>query len=259
MSEESVGNTAEGCSDNQPMGEDTLTGATGRFEFPGNYDEFLDKLLHMAEERGWAKTFLAGEWVFHAGEVPEECWLIGVGRVSQYRGDARINELGKRRFLGMRAFHLQVPHTTSAQALEPSVLIKIGGEFYQKLLSHPEFVDVAIKQYEQEVQRVGDEVMRYRAQLEAARRDNAILQRAVGEYEKEADDAPRDKKASVTERLLRLLRPDLEEADRRVGAMLAGLPEETQRTLRNNGDFGQLNAIITRCWNRVRPLTFLRK
>ena len=42
-------------------------------------------------------------------------------------------------------------------------------------------------------------------------------------------------------------------------AMLAGLPEETQRMLRNNVDFGQLNAVITRCWNRVRPLTFLRK
>jgi len=259
VSEGSVENGLEGCSDNQPTGEDTLSGATGRYELPANSGEFLDQLLHLAEERNWAKTFLAGEWIFHAGEVPEECWLIGAGRVSQYRGDARINELGERRFLGMRAFHLQVPHTTSAQALEPSVLIKIGGEFYRRLLSHPEFVDVAIKQYEQEVQRVGDEVMRYRAQLEAARRDNAILQRVVGEYEKDANDAPRDKRASVTERLLRLLRPDLEEADRRIGAMLAGLPEETQRMLRNNVDFGQLNAVITRCWNRVRPLTFLRK
>ncbi len=253
MGSETRSHSTDGKNDEGVPNDDT-----GRLEVPANYDEFLDTLLSMAEQRGWAKTFLAGEWVFHAGEIPEECWLIGTGRIAQYRGETLVSEFGPRRFLGMRAFHLQAPHTTSAQAVEPSVLIRIGGEFYQRLLTHQEFVDVTIKQYEQEVQRVGEMATKYRAHFDAAQREIAILQRSLESYEKGAKDAPRDVRVSISERTLRLLFPDLEEADKLVSALLLLLPEEMQRMLRNSKEYGQLVSLVSRCWNRVKPFSFLR-
>lgn len=243
---------------NGSTGEDTLSGATGRYELPEEYSAFLGKFRERAEKIGWARSFVAGEWIFHAGEVPEECWLITEGRVAQFRGDTRISELGERRFLGMRAFHLRVPHTTSAQAIVPSVLVKIGGDFYEGLLTNPDFVRITIQQQEEEIQRVGEAATKYRAQLEATQREIFILQRSLDGYEKPAENVPRDVRASVTERILRLLYPDLRSADALATELMSALPAEMQQALRTQPKFGQLVALLTRNWNRVKSISFLR-
>ncbi|MBI5071932.1 cyclic nucleotide-binding domain-containing protein [Candidatus Falkowbacteria bacterium] len=248
------------------MGDDTLTGnKTGRYELPLDDPDFLGELFRTAEEEGLAKTFQAGEWIFHAGEEPEEYWLIGKGRVAQYRGGSDtgscINELGPRRFLGVRAFHLGMPHTTSAQAIEPSTLIRIGGSLYGKLLKVPRFVYLVIQQQEKEICEVSDAVLRSRVDLEALQREVATLRRDIERYEKMSPEqlAQRNVRAGVAERTLHLLAPDLVGLDKDVAELLATLPPEVLKAVRNNLVFGRIFAAITRCRNQVRPLEFTRK
>lgn len=254
-----------GCQGSEPVGEDTLTRSTGRYELPQDDPGFLDKLLKATEEDGLAKVFQAGEWVFHAGEEPDEYWLIVKGRVAQYRGGSDtgscINELGPRRFLGVRAFHLGMPHTTSAQAIEPSTLIKIGGRLYSKLLRIPQFVYIVIQQQEKEVCEVSDAVLRGRVDLEALQREVATLRRDIERYEKMSPEqlAQRNVKAGVEERTLRLLAPDLAALDNWVAEFLATLSPGVLKEVRNNLVFGRIFAAITRCRNLVRSIEFIRK
>jgi CRP-like cAMP-binding protein len=248
------------------VGEDTLTGnKTGRYELPLDDPEFFEQLLKAAEESKLAKVFQAGEWIFHAGEEPEGCWLIGSGRIAQYRGESSagncINELGPRRFLGVRAFHLGMPYTTSAQAVEPSSLIWIGGPFYSKLLKSPQFVYLVIQQQEKEICEVSDAVLRARVDTEAFRREINQLREEVIRYEKMSPEqlTQRDVRTSVTERTLRLLAPDIVELKKDAGAFLRELPPEALKAVRNNLAFGRIFAAITRCANRVRSIEFTRR
>ncbi|MFH2136737.1 MAG: cyclic nucleotide-binding domain-containing protein [Patescibacteria group bacterium] len=259
MSEKNGKKDGSGPEEQSPPGEDTMNGATGRYAMPNEDVLSLKKFREKAEKLGWIKSFAAGEWVFHAGQVPDEFWLIAEGQVAQYRGDTHVNVLSERKFLGIRAFHLQIPHVTSAQVVVPSVLIKIGGEFYQGMLSYPGFVDATIRQQEEEILQTAKRAEKYRVESDGLRRDSAILQRSLDQYEKGAVGAPRDVRASMTERVLRLLCPDLEEADRLVTTLLSSLSPAVQKELRNSKEYGQLVAVLTRCWNRVRPFTFLRK
>lgn len=265
MSEESAGNNIQSCADDQQTGEQTLTGATGRYELPLDDPDFLGKLLIAAEEDGLAKSFQAGEWIFHAGEEPEGCWLIGKGLVAQYRGGDSasncINRLGPRRFLGVRAFHLGMPHTTSAQAVEPSTLVWIGGSFYSKLLRNSQFVYIVIQQQEKEICDVSDTVLRARVDTEALERQVSSLQGDVARYEKMSPEqlAKKDMRAGVAERILRLLIPDFEVLNSAVTELLKTLPPEALRAVRNNLAFGKIFSAITRCRNVVKPLEFTRR
>lgn len=137
-----------------PQGENTMNGATGKYDLPGEGSE--GELIQARIKKSPVKDFGAGDYLFHAGQLAECFWMIKSGKVAQYKGETRINELGPGRFLGMRTFLLEGKFETTAQIVEPSKIVEFDLAFLKEFLSRPEAVLAFLKEQEQELLRIAE-------------------------------------------------------------------------------------------------------
>ena len=85
-----------------------------------------------------------GEWIFVIGDPPDSIYLLQEGRIKMTAlaedGHEVLHEIiGPGDILGETSTILGIPRTTSAQALEDSLLCKIRRKDFESLLStHPE-------------------------------------------------------------------------------------------------------------------------
>lgn len=174
MSEEKSETTT--CPDGE-SGNDTMNGATGRYDLLGEgpTDEDLQKRIREAS----IKKHEAGAYLFHAGQPATCFWLIVSGRVAQYRGDSCISELGPGRFLGMRTFMLEGKLETTAQVVEPGKIVELGLEFLKDFLTKPDAVLAFLREQERELFRLTEAGNKREVLLAGLRRQVAILERAA--------------------------------------------------------------------------------
>lgn len=174
MSEENGKRDELGSEEQAPPGEDTMNGATGRYKLPGegSEGEFLAKKIREAS----IKLFKAGDYLFQAGQQVTCFWMIVSGRVAQYKGETRINELGANRFLGMRTFMLGGKFETTAQVTEPGKIIELDLAFLKEFFKLPDAVLAFLKEEELEIDRLAEAGRRREILLSATKQEVARLQ-----------------------------------------------------------------------------------
>ncbi len=173
VSEENGKEKGSDSEEQSPSGEETLNGATGRYDLPGEGSE--GELLARKVREASIKKFEVGEHLFHAGQPATCFWMIRSGRVAQYKGETRISEMGPNRFLGMRTFMLGGKFETTAQVIEPSKIIELGQAFLEDFLKLPTAVLAFLKEQELELFRLTEAGRRCDIFLVAAREENTRL------------------------------------------------------------------------------------
>jgi len=174
VSEESRQKNGSSSEEPSPPGEETMNGATGRYDLPGEGSggELLAKQIREAS----IKTFKAGDYLFHAGQEATCFWMIVSGKVAQYKGATRINELGARRFLGMRTFMLPGKFETTAQVTEPGKIIELDLAFLKEFFKLPDAVLAFLKEEELEIHRLAEAGRRREILLSSTKQEVARLQ-----------------------------------------------------------------------------------
>lgn len=232
----------EGSKNDTPSGEDLTSGATGRYNLPGEGSE--GELLLKKIKEASVRTYEVGEYLFHAGQAAECFWLIKAGRVVQYKGDARLNELGPRRFLGMRTFLLGGKFETTAEIVEPSEIVELDLVFLKNFLSRPEAVLAFLKEQERELFRIAEDGKRREVLFSAMRQQIALL-------EEQAKRSSAAGSASAgAELLLRLIRPDIERASTALDVLAREEPV-LWRSLEGNETFMRLFLAVKNAAGRL--------
>jgi len=174
VSEKNGKKDGSGPEEQSPPGEDTMNGATGRYELlgEGSEGELIAKKIREAS----IKKFEVGKYLFHAGQPATCFWMIVSGRVAQYKGETRINEMGVRRFLGMRTFMLKGKFETTAQVIEPSKIIELDQAFLRDFLKRPDALLAFLGEEEKELSRLAEAGRRREAFIAASRQEISRLE-----------------------------------------------------------------------------------
>lgn len=93
-------------------------------------EEFVTLSQRMIE-----KTYKVGEFLFHENGHREDVFVIFEGRVELFKANAygvetRLAYFGKGDFLGEGSWASDSPHSTTARALEPTVVYSINRDFF---------------------------------------------------------------------------------------------------------------------------------
>lgn len=221
------------CQGEKSAGGETMNGATGRYDLPGEGSE--GELIQRKMTTSPVKIYGAGEYLFHASQHADCFWMIKSGRVAQYKGETRLNELGPRRFLGMRTFLLEGKFETTAQIVEPSEIVELDLAFLKDFLSRPEAVLAFLREQEQELFRI----------TEAGRRREvmfAALRQRVDTLEDEAKRGGQTGAPSIqgrAERILQLIVPEIKQASVDLDTLARDEPA-LWRSLQENDTFARL-------------------
>lgn len=93
--------------------------------------EDLARIALLADE----DTRVAGEEVFHEGDVADALYVVVEGRVRVLRAGSLVAELGEREVFGEMALLDPAPRSATIQAATDAVLLRIRREDFQDLLA----------------------------------------------------------------------------------------------------------------------------